>query len=110
MCGRYSFAPDLEIVNEHYNIVANPADVAANYNAAPTQLLPVITNEAPQQLSLFGGDWFRLGLKMLLSATSSSMHGQIRWIQSHRSEMLSKAGGAWFLPMLFMNGNRQQAA
>lgn len=52
MCGRYSFAPDLEIVNEHYNIVANPADVAANYNAAPTQLLPVITNEAPQQLSL----------------------------------------------------------
>ena len=53
MCGRYSFAPDLEIANEHYNIVANPADVAANYNAAPTQLLPVITSEAPRKLSLF---------------------------------------------------------
>ena len=53
MCGRYSFAPDLKIVNEHYDIVADPADVTANYNAAPTQLLPVITNEAPRQLSLF---------------------------------------------------------
>ncbi|NCA85038.1 MAG: SOS response-associated peptidase [Clostridia bacterium] len=53
MCGRYSFAPDLKIVNEHYNIMANPADVTANYNAAPTQLLPVISNETPRQLSLF---------------------------------------------------------
>ena len=53
MCGRYSFAPDLKIVNEHYDIVANPADVAANYNAAPTQLLPVITSQMPRKLSLF---------------------------------------------------------
>jgi putative SOS response-associated peptidase YedK len=57
MCGRYSFAPELTIVNEHYKIIANPADVAANYNAAPTQLLPVITNQAPRELS-----WFRWGL------------------------------------------------
>ncbi len=53
MCGRYSFAPDLATVNEHYDIVANPAEVKANYNAAPTQLLPVITNEEPRQLSRF---------------------------------------------------------
>ena len=51
MCGRYSFAPDLATVNEHYDIVANPPEVKANYNAAPTQLLPVITNEEPRQLS-----------------------------------------------------------
>lgn len=53
MCGRYSFAPDLKIVNEHYNIKVNDGDFSSNTNCAPTQLLPVLTNEMPQQLSFF---------------------------------------------------------
>lgn len=53
MCGRYSFAPDLKIVNEHYEITLNDGDLHPNYNCAPTQLLPVITNELPSQLSFY---------------------------------------------------------
>ncbi len=53
MCGRYSFAPDLKIVNEHYNIKVNDGDFSLNTNCSPTQLLPVLTNEMPQQLSFF---------------------------------------------------------
>ncbi len=53
MCGRYSFAPDLKIVNEHYHITVGDNKIKANYNCAPTQLLPVISNDAPGNLSLF---------------------------------------------------------
>jgi len=53
MCGRYSFAPDLKIVNEHYDIKVNDGDFSLNTNCSPTQVLPVLTNEMPQQLSFF---------------------------------------------------------
>jgi putative SOS response-associated peptidase YedK len=53
MCGRYSFAPDLKVVNEHYDITVNDGDFPPNYNCAPSQLLPVITNENPGNISFF---------------------------------------------------------
>jgi putative SOS response-associated peptidase YedK len=53
MCGRYSFAPDLKIVNEHYDITTGDGKPESNYNCAPTQLLPVISNDAPSTLSIF---------------------------------------------------------
>lgn len=53
MCGRYSFAPDLKIVNEHYDITVTDGDIQPNYNCAPSQLLPVITNENPGEMALF---------------------------------------------------------
>lgn len=57
MCGRYSFAPDLKIVNEHYDISVNDGDLTPNYNCAPSQLLPVITNDKS-----IGFNFFRWGL------------------------------------------------
>ncbi len=51
MCGRYSFAPDLKIVNEHYNITVNDNDLDVNYNCAPSQQLPVVSNDRPGELS-----------------------------------------------------------
>ncbi len=53
MCGRYSFAPDLKIVNEHYDITVNDNEIDPNYNCAPTQLLPVISNDTPGKLSRY---------------------------------------------------------
>ncbi len=53
MCGRYSFAPDLKIVNEHYGITIKDGEVEPNYNCAPTQLLPVVTGLNPSIISLF---------------------------------------------------------
>lgn len=53
MCGRYSFAPDLKVVNEHYDITVNDGDFPPNYNCAPSQMLPVITNENADSLSFF---------------------------------------------------------
>lgn len=53
MCGRYSFAPDLKVVNEHYDITASTEDAAPNYNCAPTQMLPVISNDQPRGLSRY---------------------------------------------------------
>ncbi len=53
MCGRYSFAPELKVVNEHYDITINDGDLQPNYNCAPSQMLPVITNERPDEISFF---------------------------------------------------------
>lgn len=53
MCGRYSFAPDLKIVNQHYDIKVNDGDFSLNTNCSPSQMLPVLTNETPGQLSFF---------------------------------------------------------
>jgi len=53
MCGRYSFAPDLKIVNEHYDIKVSDSKIEPNYNCAPTQMLPVISNDAPGSLGYF---------------------------------------------------------
>jgi len=53
MCGRYSFAPELKIVNEHYDITIKDGDLEPNYNCAPSQKLPVISNDAPGELSRY---------------------------------------------------------
>jgi putative SOS response-associated peptidase YedK len=53
MCGRYSFAPDLKVVNEHYDITVNDGDIPPNYNCAPSQLLPVVTNDNADRISFF---------------------------------------------------------
>jgi len=53
MCGRYSFAPELKIVNEHYDITINDGDLEKNYNCAPSQKLPVISNDAPGELNRY---------------------------------------------------------
>jgi putative SOS response-associated peptidase YedK len=53
MCGRYSFAPELKIVNEHYDITVNDNDLDQNYNCAPSQQLPVISSDSPDTLSKY---------------------------------------------------------
>ncbi len=53
MCGRYSFAPELKIVNEHYDITVDAGEIEPNYNCAPSQMLPVITNKNPGKMMRF---------------------------------------------------------
>lgn len=53
MCGRYSFAPELKIVNEHYDITVSDNDLDQNYNCAPSQQLPVLSNDNPDKLSKY---------------------------------------------------------
>lgn len=53
MCGRYSFAPDLKVVNEHYDITVNDNDLDQNYNCAPSQQLPVVSNDNTKVLKKY---------------------------------------------------------
>ncbi len=53
MCGRYSFAPELKIVNEHYDITINDGNLESNYNCAPSQKLPVISNDSSGELNRY---------------------------------------------------------
>ena len=47
MCGRYSITVDKATIEYHFN-----AKFSSNYNAVPSQLLPIITTYAPTQIVL----------------------------------------------------------
>ncbi len=53
MCGRFSLTTDEEILNERFELAGGSAPYRARYNCAPTQMLGVITGEAPHRLSYF---------------------------------------------------------
>jgi putative SOS response-associated peptidase YedK len=52
MCGRYSIATKEQKLADRFNIDLGP-NYMPTYNAAPTQLLPVISDQSPEGLSMF---------------------------------------------------------
>ena len=52
MCGRYTIIAKAEEIEKRFNVNV-PETYKPRYNAAPTQILPVITNESPEGLSFF---------------------------------------------------------
>ena len=52
MCGRYTIIAKAEEIEKRFNVEV-PESYTPRYNAAPTQILPVITNESPGGLSFF---------------------------------------------------------
>lgn len=53
MCGRYSFILEDEMIRERFGVTVRSAIYKARYNCAPTQKLAVISNENPDELSLY---------------------------------------------------------
>jgi putative SOS response-associated peptidase YedK len=53
MCSRYSIIAKAEDVASRFNVDIPQAFYKPNYNAAPSQLLPLITSDSPQGISLF---------------------------------------------------------
>ncbi len=52
MCGRYTIIAKAEEIEKRFHVEV-PADYHPHFNAAPSQILPVITNERPDGLSFF---------------------------------------------------------
>ena len=52
MCGRYTIIAKAEEIEKRFKIEV-PETYTSNFNAAPTQILPVITNQRPEGLSFF---------------------------------------------------------
>jgi len=53
MCGRYSFILEDEMIKERFGVTVRSAIYKARYNCAPTQKLAIISNESPDELSLY---------------------------------------------------------
>ena len=53
MCGRFSLTVNEAELNEFFETAGGDAPYEARYNCAPTQMLAVITNEKPRQLSYY---------------------------------------------------------
>ena len=52
MCGRYTIIAKAKEIEKRFHVEV-PESYSARYNAAPTQILPVITNENPEGVSFF---------------------------------------------------------
>src|ERR1700694_1829563 len=54
MCGRYTITIDKDSIERHFNakFFTSSTDFAPTYNAAPSQLLPIITTYAPNDITL----------------------------------------------------------
>lgn len=48
MCGRFSISKEKDEIENRFEIHIDPAMFIKNYNAAPSQILPIITNEEPE--------------------------------------------------------------
>jgi len=54
MCGRFTFIlPSRKKLQDQFAVTAIPENLASRYNAAPSQNLPVITNEQPKNIVLY---------------------------------------------------------
>ncbi len=53
MCGRYQTPLDIKKIEEAFDIKIDKKLYKTNYNAAPGQVLPLITNNIPDQLQYF---------------------------------------------------------
>ena len=54
MCGRFVLVADPNLIQQSFNLDTGAGiDFAPRYNIAPTQYVPVITNEQPKTLSLY---------------------------------------------------------
>ncbi|MCS6833299.1 MAG: SOS response-associated peptidase [Flammeovirgaceae bacterium] len=53
MCGRYTFVKSIDEVNHHFSLQGKSIDYTPRWNAAPSQQLPVITQQDPTTLVLF---------------------------------------------------------
>jgi putative SOS response-associated peptidase YedK len=51
MCGRFTLTKDKDEIAERFEIHIDPAMFSKTYNAAPSQILPIITNAEPEQAS-----------------------------------------------------------
>ena len=51
MCGRFTLTKDRKEIEERFEIHIDPAMFSKTYNAAPSQTLPIITNDEPELAS-----------------------------------------------------------
>ncbi|MEN7550917.1 SOS response-associated peptidase [Rapidithrix thailandica] len=72
MCGRFSVSKKQEDIESRFGIQFNPEKLQPRWNAAPSQLLPVVTGNAPQRGQVFRWGFVppwakdeRMGYKMI---------------------------------------------
>ena len=99
--------PILTVIQQAFNLTS-VVDFSPRYNIAPTQNAPVITNEAPQTLSMYRWglipSWAKeesIGNKLINARAESASR------RSRRSAVLSSGGAAWCPPAASMNGRSE---
>ncbi|MEM8965721.1 MAG: SOS response-associated peptidase [Bacteroidota bacterium] len=89
MCGRYSIGPEIESLIEKLN-VALPPDFAPHYNAAPSQHLPVVSNQYLGQVVLYQWGmipfWAKSPGQRLINARAETVNEKSVFKRAFRSQ------------------------
>lgn len=87
MCGRYTLHQSAAELKQRYNLATQPEDIHANFNVAPGQFMPIITETEPGKPQLEIMKWglipfwakdARIGYKMI-NARSESLFEKPAW-------------------------------
>ena len=103
MCGRYSIGPEVATLAEKLK-VALPPDFAPHFNAAPSQRLPVISNQQPGRVAMYQWGmtpfWAKeaSGSQRLINARAETVHEKStfkRAFRTHRCLVLADGYYEW---------------
>ena len=103
MCGRFSITADKKEIEERFHAKFQ-ADWKPNYNVAPTQLVPIVTNENPTQIVMarfgFIPSWAKdekVGYKMINARAETIMEKPTfkRPLATHRCLVIADGFYEW---------------
>jgi putative SOS response-associated peptidase YedK len=80
MCGRYTLHKKADDIAKRYNLASKPADVRDNFSVAPTQTMPVITEDDKGRLAAEPMRWgiprtFQAGTHSLFNTRADKAFG-----------------------------------
>jgi putative SOS response-associated peptidase YedK len=92
MCGRYTVATAIEVLEQRFHAARSREDLAPTYNAAPSQALPVICNTQPQEITVsawgFVPEWAdgRAAVKPVINARAETVATKPMFRQAFRTK------------------------
>jgi putative SOS response-associated peptidase YedK len=99
MCGRVTNTKTKEELARHFGIAACRAKLSPNYNGAPTQLIPCVTNDDPKRISLlkwgFEPSWANRLLINAQSETASEIRTFSKALRERRCLVLVDGFYEW---------------
>jgi len=82
MCGRYQTTQEADLIERIFNVRIDRRKYQKNYNASPTQYLPVVANSDPKQVQ-----FFRWGLIPVWAKDESIAYKMINALTGERIEL-----------------------
>ncbi|WPP52069.1 SOS response-associated peptidase [Catalinimonas niigatensis] len=99
MCGRYSIGAEIETLAQMLDVKV-PEDFEPNYNAAPSQKLPVVSNHQPSSFRLYPWGivpfWAKADQKRLINARAETILEKATFKKSFKTRRCLVAADGYY--------------